>query len=134
MRPSDLLWMLLPDDALPLVVAVLALVVIVGLVRPRRAVGILVMVAMLPVIGVLVDSVLAVLPWWATALLMVWLVSNAVKVVLELFFGREAAGEILGRMVVGTAGLCFGLLLGLLRGMGGLAGAAFRQINNRHQG
>jgi len=112
MSPVDLIWLFLPQELLPLLVIGMALLSVVGLVRPRRVLGLVVLILLLPIISMAVEEILAQLPWYVGVLLLVGLTTNVIRLVLQVFLGKEAAGHILGRAVVATfKGLCYLALL-----------------------
>lgn len=100
MKPTDLLWLFLPEDFFPLLIVGLATLSIVGLVRPGRVITMLLLVLMLPVISIVVEGILAQLPWYVGALILLALVTNVARLVIQVFVGREAAGHILGHAVL----------------------------------
>lgn len=102
MRRLDLIWLFLPEELLPLLIVGLALLSIIGLIRPARVVAFAGLVVLLPVISLVVEEVVARLPWYVVILLLVALLTNAARLILEFFFGQEAAGHILGRTVIGV--------------------------------
>lgn len=120
MKPLDLIWLLLPEETLPLLVVGLALLSLFGLVRPARATAIVVLLLLLPVISLLVEEILARLPWYVGVLLLVALLTNVIRLVLELFLGREAAGVVLGQAAIRGFKLGFFLVTLPVRGLVGL--------------
>ena len=127
MRPIDLFWLLLPEKAFPLLIVGLGMATIVGIMRPRRAISILLMLALVPVVSILVEAIVSRLPWWVGVTLLVVLALNVIRVVLEILLGRVAAGHVLGAAVVGT----FRTLLAIGAGVIRLLVLGMRQISSR---
>jgi len=130
-RPIDLAWIFLPQELLPLLVIVMAMLSIVGLVRPSRVYGVLLLIAVMPILSLIIEEVLAALPWYVGVLLLVGLTTNVVRLVLELFLGKEAAGHVLGHATIATfKGLFY--LIGLpVRGVVALARRLTRGAQGR---
>jgi len=131
MTLRDVAWLFLPDSAIPLLVVVLGVVTVLGFVRVRKAAGILLMLALLPFISRLVEDVLSQLPPYVGWLIMLFFAANVARVVLEVFFGREAAGHILGHAVIGVFRGVGWILFGVVRLIFGALGGAFALL--RHQ-
>jgi hypothetical protein len=102
MRPVDLFWIFFPDELIPLLIVGLGMATIVGLIRPKRVLGILVLLLLTPGFSWAIENAIALLPWWVGVLIMVLLGLNVLRLVLELFVGKEAAGHIIGQAVTGT--------------------------------
>jgi len=112
MRPVDLIWLFLPEELLPLLIVGMALLSLVGLIKLWRVLGIVMLILLLPFISLAVEEILAQLPWYVGMLLLVGLTTNVIRLVLQVFLGKEAAGHILGRAVVAAfKGLCYFALL-----------------------
>ena len=91
-----LLWLLMPDSALPLVIVGVALLLIVGVLSRGRAVSMIgALVAYLifvPFSGV----ILAMFPWWVSPLLLVGFVMSVVRAASGLLLGDRASDHMVG--------------------------------------
>lgn len=85
---------LLPDAALPLLLAVAGLLLILGF--RRAALGIVPFVLLTPIIAPVVESVLAELPPWASLLILAVVGLGLLQGVAALFLGPRAAAHMTG--------------------------------------
>ena len=106
----NLFWWLVPDSALPLVIAIAGLGLITGLIPRGTAFGILgivIAIALLsPFVGVLVDA----LPLWVVVLLAMFLGLSFCRAVLDALIGRRAAAHTVGVLAADVIRLLFRLL------------------------
>lgn len=91
----SLLWFL-PLAALPLVVAGLGILVMVGIVPFKRALAIIVGLALLPALDPLVEAMIAALPWWLLLLMLFGGTLALLRAALELMIGHRAASHTVG--------------------------------------
>ncbi|ODT03810.1 MAG: hypothetical protein ABS52_07740 [Gemmatimonadetes bacterium SCN 70-22] len=115
MSVGELALFFLPQSAYPLAIVALALGVIVGFLPVSKAVRLMLLLAFLPILTTVMVQVLAMFPWYVAAGLFLFVLLSVVRGVLELFLGREAAGHVLGWMVVSCIRLAFRIAVGALR-------------------
>jgi hypothetical protein len=91
-----LLWLLLPGSAIPLLIAGVGLLLMVGVLSRGKAIGIikglLVYLLLTPFIGVF----LAMFPWWVSPLLLVVFVMSVLRAASALFLGERASDHMVG--------------------------------------
>lgn len=92
------LWLLLPDEALVLVVGVIGLGLASGLVRPRTAGRLLGLVVLLLVMAPFVEVLLDLLPWWVLLALGMVVLLGLFRDLLQLLLGKHAAAEAVGSL------------------------------------
>lgn len=104
------LWLLLPDEAMPLVIVLLGLALIVGLIRPRAAFGVILTIILLLLTAPFLDLLFEALPWWVLLLLLVWVGLYLLRSLLEVFIGDRAAAEAVGSLAADVIRAGFRLL------------------------
>ena len=105
----------LPQEFWILALMGTALAVIVGLV-PRGAIaGVIGTILILSIAGPFISSLLSFLPWWVSAILMVWFVFAVINWIITLVFGRRTGGHL-------SALLLHDLILAPFRFVGFLVG------------
>lgn len=109
---SGLLWWL-PDEALPLVIALVGLALMLGLIRIRTALTALLTVLLLVALTPLLDAFLAMLPGWLLLVLVLLAGLSLLRGVLELTLGRQAAAGALGNLAADAIRWSLRLLFGL---------------------
>jgi hypothetical protein len=91
-----LIWLLLPDSAIPLLIVGVGLLLIVGVLSRGRAIsiigGLLAYLIFAPFAGVL----LALFPWWVSPLLLVVFVMSVLRAASALFLGERASDHMVG--------------------------------------
>lgn len=100
MSLPHVLALFLPDEFAILLIMGLGLAVIVGLVRPMRALLLIGMGALLYALSPVVEALFAALPLWALLAVLLWAGLAIARGVLVSLLGREAAGHVLGTFVV----------------------------------
>jgi len=94
-----MLLSLLPQEFWILVLVGTAFAVIVGLV-PRGAIaGVIGTILILSIAGPFISSLLNFLPWWVSAILMVWFVFAVINWIITLVFGRRTGGHLLALLL-----------------------------------
>ena len=100
------LWSLIPRSVLPLAIAGIGLALIVGLIKPRRAIsilgGIVLSLLFAPIIGALIGA----LPFWIYLLLMVISFLSLLRVGIRALIGREATNHLVGALATDVVHLC----------------------------
>jgi hypothetical protein len=99
----NVFWLLLPDAGIPLVILVLCIGVMIGVVRPRTVIGVVAGVVASFVAAPLIESLFASLPMWVGLVTLAVVGLWVVRTILEALLGREAAGHVLGALVIATA-------------------------------
>lgn len=131
MSLTDLLLVLMPNELLPLVIVGVGLALIVGVMNRRRALGLVLLVVSLPVLEQVFAALLNGMPAWLLLCLCMFIAIQILRVLLESVVGREAAGHILGALVIGVCRFAFHLMILPLRAVAGLAGAGIRAVAAR---
>lgn len=93
---TQLLWAFLPDEAIPLLVAGIGLLAIVGLLRGRRLASVLLPVLLLPIVSPFVESAVATLPGWVSLALIAIIVLSLARAAASVLLGRRAAEHMVG--------------------------------------
>lgn len=109
------LWLFLPDAAIPLLMVAVGLALIVGLIRPRAAFGVILTVILLLLAAPFLDLLFEALPWWVLLLLLVWVGLYLLRSLLEVFIGDRAAAEAVGSLAADLIRAGFRLLFLPLR-------------------
>lgn len=85
---------LIPQEFWILVLVGTGIAVILGLV-PKGAIGsVIVSMLILSIAGPFISSLLSFLPWWVSAILMVWFVLTVFNWIMTLVFGRRTGGHL----------------------------------------
>lgn len=92
----------MPDSMLILVIMGIGVAIIVGM-SARKGIGLIVSIVAMIVLAPFIERLISALPLWITLLLLASLGIQLLRNVLQFAFGREAAGHILGTLVVGAA-------------------------------
>lgn len=92
---NTLLWGLVPDEAIPgLIVGAALLSIVIG----RRVLGFIVPLVLSILIAPFVESLMSILPWWLTVLILLVLGMALVRGGIALFLGERAAGHVIGAL------------------------------------
>lgn len=94
----SVLWTLVPDEALPLLIAAVGLAMVCGLLRGQAALRLLALVLLAPVLGALGQSLLAQCPPWVTWLVLAGVGLSLLKGLAALLLGPRAADTMLGSL------------------------------------
>lgn len=105
---------LVPDEALPLLIAAVGLAMVCGLLRGRAALGLLAMLLLAPVLGALGESLLAQCPPWVTWLVLAGVGLSLLKGLAALLLGPRAADTMLGALAADLVRFVVRLALPLL--------------------
>lgn len=88
------LWMLIPDEALVLIVVGVAFALMFGLVSGRGALGLVLGLVVLPVLlAPFIELVLAGLPAWASLLLLLALALALLRALVAIFLGQRGSSH-----------------------------------------
>jgi|GEM_PF-3142320 len=104
---TDLLLVFLPNRLLPLAIICVGIALILGIVNRRRAVALVLIVASIPVMDALFNTLLDMCPTWLLLLVTCLVGLQILRSVLGFVVGKQATGRILGAIVVGTGRLAF---------------------------
>jgi len=113
----------LPDSALPLALVVGAFLVILGLTSARRVLGLVIGLALLPLLFPLFDRVFELLPWWVNVLVVLAIGLLLFRAISSLLIGQRAADHMTGNL---AADVVRGVLRLLTWPVRALARAALR--------
>jgi hypothetical protein len=91
----QLLWMFLPDEALPLILVGIGLLTMLGLLRGRLG-AVLVPVLLLPVIAPFAEALIAGLPPWAALAVLAIVGLTILRALAGVVVGRRAADHMTG--------------------------------------
>ncbi len=91
-----LLWLLLPDSAIPLLIVGTALLLIVGVLARKKAIAIIGTLLAYLIIAPFAGVLLAVFPWWVSPLLLVLFVMSVVRAASSLLLGERASDHMVG--------------------------------------
>ena len=108
-------WMLLPDELLPLLIAGIGLALILRILKVRAAMAILGGLLMSLMLGPFVEAVFDFLPAWVSLLVLLFVVVAVLRGLLSLLLGQGAADHMIGSLVVELVKGLFSLLLLPLR-------------------
>lgn len=98
MGRSTLLWFLLPDNALILILVGGAILVMFGRASVRAVLGIVLLLAFLPVMAPIIEAVLDALPGWVSLLLLAVIGISFLQAVATFVLGRGAAEHMAGTL------------------------------------
>lgn len=102
----------LPGAIVSLIAVVLGVGLLVGLIRPRAILGLLLLY---PIIGAVFNHVVGALPGWLAFLLVAALVVSLLRAALSAVVGRGAMDHALGILIANAVLGCFRLLFLPLR-------------------
>lgn len=104
------LWLFLPDDAMPLLLVGVGLALLLGFIRPRQALGLVLGIVLVLLAGPLLDALFQALPLWLLILVLVWLGLYLFRSLLAIFIGERAAAEAVGSLAADVIRFGFRLL------------------------
>ena len=90
------LWMFLPDEAMPLIIALIGLGLMVGLLRLRSAGQLLGGLVLMLLLTPFIESFVSSLPPWVNLLLLVWIGWAMIQAAIRFILGPMAAGHMVG--------------------------------------
>lgn len=132
MTRTGALWLLLPEELMGLVLVVAVFALMFGLMRGRTFLGIAALIALLPVVALAVEAVLAELPPWVALLVLVAVGLAMLRAVASLILGGRAADTMVGTLAADVVRLAVIVIFLPFRLVGRAARAAFNGINHRH--
>lgn len=103
------LWLLIPDEALVLVIAAIGLGLILRLISGRTAAAVLGMLVLLLVLAPAAEVLFASLPSWVGILILVAIAGSLLRLFLALFLGTRAAAHTVG--ILAADAIRFAVLL-----------------------
>jgi len=120
------LWLLVPDEALPLIVVGIGVALILGFITGRGALMlILALVLLPPLLGPFIEGVLGELPPWVSLLILAVLGLAILRGLVGLVLGQRAADTMVGSLAADLVRLVVKLLLFPFRAVGW----GFRMLN-----
>jgi hypothetical protein len=126
------LWLLLPDEALPLVLVIAAFGVMFGLMRGRSFLGLVALIVFLPVLGLLLEQVLGALPPWVALLVLVAAGLSTVRALASLVLGARAADHMVGILAADVVRLALVGMFIPFRLLARAARAGLNGLGGRH--
>lgn len=90
------LWMLLPDEALLLLMVGVGIALILGLLTGRTAIGVLALLILFPILAPFVEALFGTLPAWVSLLILVIVGLSILRGLASLFIGGRAADHMTG--------------------------------------
>ncbi len=115
-----LLWWFLPEEAFPIIVVGIGLLVMVGVIRLRTAILVIFALLLLPpLIGPLVEALFAGLSPWVGLLALALFGLVILRSIVALFIGRAAADTMVGTLAADMVRLAFRLAFLPFRLVGG---------------
>jgi hypothetical protein len=90
------LWMLLPDEAMILVIAGIGLALILGLINRKAAMGIMGTIILSLLLAPFLDSLFQLLPLWLLLLILFAVGISLFRGIASLFLGDRAASHMIG--------------------------------------
>lgn len=115
---KGLLFMLLPDDALILVIIVISIGLIVGIFSKKVAFGYVGMIVVFAMLSPFIDALFDILPLWLVLLILTIFLFGIARAGLNMLFGRRATDTFIGLLMWNFFALPFrflGYLLGIRR-------------------
>ena len=106
-----MLWMLLPDGALPLVIVGIGLALILGLVSRSATFGLLGLMLVFALTGPIVEGVMGAMPPWIGLVILAVIVLTLLKGAARLALGARAADHMVGILAADLVRLAVVLLL-----------------------
>jgi hypothetical protein len=106
----NILWWLLPDEAMILVIAGIGLGLILGLIKGRPAMGILGGIVLSLILAPFVESLFGSLPSWISILILAAVGMAIFRGIASLFLGERAAGHMVGVLAADVVRFFFRLL------------------------
>lgn len=91
-----LLWLLLPDSAIPLLIIGIALLLIIGVLSRPRAIAVLGALIAYLVLAPFAGVVLTMFPWWVSLVLLVVFVMSILRAASSLLLGECASDVMVG--------------------------------------
>jgi len=92
------LWLLLPEEALPLILIGGAFLIMLRIVSLRAVLGAVIFFALLPVFSPIIESLFSVLPAWVTLLFFVGIGFSCLQAIATTLIGRRAADHMVGSL------------------------------------
>lgn len=117
--------MLLPDEALPLLIVGVGLALMLGI-GGRAALGILGLLLLLPLLAPFVEALLGELPPWVSLVVLAFFALALIRGLAALLLGQRAADTMVGNLAADLIRLVVRLLILPLR----MVRWAFRMVNN----
>lgn len=115
-----MLWMLLPDGALPLVFVGVGLALMVGLVSRSAAFSILGLLVLFALLGPIVEGVMGEMPPWIGLIIFAVIALALLRGAASLVLGGRAADHMVGILAADCVRLALRLLFLPFRAIGGL--------------
>lgn len=121
------LWMLLPDEVLPLIIVGAGLALMVGFLSGRAALAIIIgLVVLPPLLAPFVEVLVGELPPWVSMVLLAFLGLAIIRGLFGLLLGQRAADTMVGSLAADLVRLVVRVLFFPLR----MVRSAYRMVTN----
>jgi hypothetical protein len=114
------LWALVPDSALPLIIVGVALALMIGIIKPRRAMSIVGMIIVCIIAEPFINALFDALPTWLNLLITIAFVLSMVRAGIRLLLGNRATDHMVGILAADVVRLFFRILFFPFRLLGRL--------------
>lgn len=104
--PMNLLLALIPDQALILVIAAIALGLIVGIISRQRAMTLVGSIVLMLLLGPFIEALFAALPWWLILLAFVFFVLSLLRAFSNTLLGTHATDHMVGLLGADVVRYC----------------------------
>ena len=121
-------WTLLPDEALPLVIAGAGLALLIGIITRKVAFHFIGMILLSLLLAPFIESFMSEIPLPITLLIMVLLGLSLLRGIASIFLGKEAASHLVGSLAADAVRLVLKALFLPFR----LLWWCLREGSNRH--
>lgn len=106
-----MLWMLLPDEALPLLIVGIGLALILGLVSRSAAFGLVGLMLLFALLGPIVEGVMGGMPPWISLVILAVVILVLLKGMARLVLGGRAADHMVGILAADLVRLAVRLMM-----------------------
>lgn len=120
------IWMLVPDEALALLIAGVGLALMLGLLSGRTALGLLGLLLFLPLLAPFLEALLGELPPWVSLVILAFFALALIRGLAALLLGSRAADTMVGNLAADLVRFVVAILILPLR----IVRWAFRMVNN----
>jgi hypothetical protein len=120
------LWMLIPDEALPLIIAGIGVTLMLGFISGRGALMLILSLVLLPpLLAPFIEGILGELPPWMSLLILAVLGLAILRALVGILLGQRAADTMVGSLAADLVRLSVSFLLFPFR----VVGWGLRMVN-----
>jgi hypothetical protein len=123
-------WLLLPEEALVLVLVVAVFALMFGLMRGWAFLGLVALIVLLPTAALLAEEILAGLPPWVALVVLVVVGLAILRALASLVLGTRAAETMVGSLAADVVRLAVWLMFLPVRMLARIARAGLNGFNN----